>query len=129
MEYYFTKTLNIPFDLAITRTTEILKKHGFGVISEIDIRAKLKEKLGVDYKKYLILGACSPSHAYRALQAEDKIGTMLPCNVIVIEQGEDMTEVAAINPVASMMAIDNPSLASVTKEVTEKLKKVIEDLQ
>jgi uncharacterized protein (DUF302 family) len=128
MEYYFSKTLNISFDQAVSRTTEILKSYGFGVISEIDIQAKLKEKLGVDFKKYLILGACSPSHAYRSLQAEDKIGTMLPCNVIVIDQGNGITEVAAINPIASMMAIENPSLGTVANEVTENLKKVIADL-
>lgn len=128
MEYYFTKTLNISFEQAVIRATEVLKTHGFGIISEIDLQAKLKEKLGVDFKKYLILGACSPSHAYRSLQAEDKIGTMLPCNVIVTDQGKGMTEVAAINPLASMMAIDNPALGTIAQEVTDNLKKVIADL-
>jgi uncharacterized protein (DUF302 family) len=128
MEYYFSKTLKKSFEESVIRTMEVLKSQGFGIISEIDIQAKLKEKLGVEFKKYLILGACSPSHAYRALQAEDKIGTVLPCNVIVIEQDVGMTEVAAINPVASMMAIDNPSLGPIVNEVRENLKKVIADL-
>lgn len=128
MEYYFSKTLKKSFEESVIRTSEVLKSQGFGIISEIDIQAKMKEKLGVDFKKYLILGACSTSHAYRALQAEDKIGTMLPCNVIVIEQGEGMTEVAAINPVASMMAIANPTLGPIANEVGENLKKVIADL-
>lgn len=128
MEYYFSKTLNKSFEETVIRTTEVLKSQGFGIISEIDIRAKLKEKLDVDFKKYLILGACSPSHAYRSLQAEDKIGTMLPCNVIVIDQGGGQTEVAAIDPFASMMAVDNPSLKPIADEVKEKLKQVINDL-
>ena len=128
MEYYFSKTLDASFDDTVQLITESLKKEGFGIISEIDIQSKIKEKLGVDFKKYLILGACSPSHAYRALQAEDKIGTMLPCNVIVIDQGSGKTEVSAVNPVASMMAIQNIGLESIALEITEKLKRVIESL-
>ncbi len=128
MEYYFSKTIKSSFEDAIIRATEVLKTEGFGVISDIDIAAKFREKLGVDFKKYRILGACSPSHAYKALQAEDKIGTMLPCNVTVIDKGNGETEIAAVNPIASMMAIENPGLAPVAMEVTEKLKRVIQNL-
>lgn len=128
MEYYFSKTLNVSFDEAIKITTEALKSEGFGVISEIRMHEKLKEKLDIDFKKYTILGACNPPFAYKALQAEDKIGTMLPCNVLVIEQAENEIEVAAVNPIASMQAIANPALGDVAQQVTEKLKKIIIDL-
>lgn len=128
MEYYFSKTLNVSFDEAIKITTEALKSEGFGVISEIRMHQKLKEKLDIDFKKYTILGACNPPFAYKALQAEDKIGTMLPCNVLVIEQAENEIEVAAVNPIASMQAIVNPALGEVAQQVTDKLKKVIVDL-
>jgi uncharacterized protein (DUF302 family) len=128
MEYYFSKKMTASFDEAIKRVTEVLKTEGFGVISDIDIAAKFKEKLGVDFKKYRILGACSPSHAYKALQAEDKIGTMLPCNVTVIDQENGQVEIAAVNPIASMMAIENPGLGPVAMEVTERLKRVIASL-
>ena len=128
MEYYFNKTLSVTFDEAIKVVTEALKIEGFGVISEINMHEKLKEKLGVDFKRYKILGACNPPLAYKALQAEEKIGTMLPCNVLVIEQGQNKIEIAAVNPVASMQAITNPSLGDVALEVTNKLKKVINSL-
>jgi uncharacterized protein (DUF302 family) len=128
MEYYFSKILGISFDEAVAKATEGLKTEGFGIISVIDIDEKLKEKLGVEFKRYRILGACNPGYAYKALQAEDKIGTMLPCNVLVIDQGNGTTEVAAVNPIASMMAIQNPGLGSVAQEVTEKLQKVIASL-
>ena len=128
MEYYFSKTLNVSFDEAIKITTEALKSEGFGVISEIRMHEKLKEKLDIDFKKYTILGACNPPFAYKALQAEDKIGTMLPCNVLVIEQAENEIEIAAVNPIASMQAIVNPALGEVALQVTDKLKKVIVDL-
>ena len=128
MEYYFTKTLNVSFEEAVKLATEALKNEGFGVISEINMHEKLKEKLGVDFKKYKILGACNPLLAYKALQAEEKIGTMLPCNVLVIEQGQNVIEIAAVNPVASMQAITNPALGDVAFEVTNKLKKVIDNL-
>lgn len=128
MEYYFSKTLNVSFDEAIKITTEALKSESFGVVSEIRMHEKLKEKLDIDFKKYTILGACNPSFAYKALQAEDKIGTMLPCNVLVIEQAENEIEVAAVNPIASMQAIVNPALGEVAQQVTDKLKKVIVDL-
>jgi len=129
MEYYFSKAIHSSFEEAIAITTEALKKEGFGVISDIDIQAKLKEKLGVDFKKYRILGACSPLHAYQALSAEDKIGTMLPCNVTVIDQGEGIIEVSVVNPIASMMAIENPALGKTATEVTEKLQRVIASLE
>jgi len=128
MDYYFSKMLEASFDEAIQKTTEALKTEGFGVISDIDIRAKLNEKLGVEFKKYRILGACNPGYAYKALQMEERIGTMLPCNVIVIEQGEGKVEVAAVNPVASMMAISNPALELIATEITQKLKTVINTL-
>ena len=128
MEYYFNTVLTASFDEAIQLTTEALKSEGFGIISDIDIQAKLNEKLGVSFKKYRILGACNPGYAYKALQAEEKIGTMLPCNVIVIEQANGQVEVAAVNPISSMMAVDNPELEPVARAVTEKLKKVIDSL-
>jgi len=128
MEYYFSKTLNVTFEEAVKLTTEALKSEGFGVISEINMHEKLKEKLGVDFKRYRILGACNPPLAYKALQAEEKIGTMLPCNVLVIEQGQNKIEIAAVNPVASMQAITNPALGDAALEVTNKLKKVINNL-
>ncbi len=128
MEYYFSKMLDASFDEAIKKTTESLKVEGFGIISEINIAEKLHEKLGVSFKKYRILGACNPGYAYKALLFEEKIGTMLPCNVIVIDQGEGKTEVSAVNPVASMMAIQNPNLEFIALEITEKLKRVIESL-
>lgn len=128
MEYYFSKTLNASFDEAIKIITEALKTEGFGVITEIQMHEKLKEKLNVDFKRYTILGACNPPFAYKALQAEDKIGTMLPCNVLVIEQGPNNIEIAAVNPIASMQAVTNPTLGDVAQQVTDKLKKVIGSL-
>jgi uncharacterized protein (DUF302 family) len=128
MEYYFSKMLNVSFDEAVKQINEALKTEGFGVISEINMHDKLKEKLGVDFKRYKILGACNPPYAYKALQAEDKIGTMMPCNVLVIEQGQNEIEIAAVNPIASMQAITNPSLGNIALEVTNKLKKVIDNL-
>jgi uncharacterized protein (DUF302 family) len=128
MEYYFSKTIKTSFEEAIRLTTEALKVEGFGVITEINMHDKLKEKLNVDFKRYTILGACNPSFAYKALQAEDKIGTMLPCNVLVIELGKNYFEIAAVNPIASMQAISNPALGDVAKQVTDKLKNVIDNL-
>jgi uncharacterized protein (DUF302 family) len=128
MEYYFSKTISLSFDDAIVRVTEVLKSEGFGVISEIRMHEKLKEKLGVNVKKYTILGACNPSYAYNALQVEDKIGTMLPCNIVVQELSVNHIEVAAVNPIASMMAIQNPALTAIAKEVTDKLQVVISRL-
>ena len=125
MEYYIATTLNCDFDAAIEKVTEALKTEGFGIITEIDMQAKLKEKLGVDFKRYTILGACNPAFAYKALLAEEKIGIMLPCNIVVIDKGAGVTEVAAVHPVASMMAVENEALQPLAAEVTEKLKRVI----
>ena len=125
MNYYFSKTLETSFDEAVKKTVEALKTEGFGVISEININEKLKEKLNVDFRQYKILGACNPTYAYKALQAEDKIGTMLPCNVIVQELSENSVEVAAVNPAASMMAIQNPELEDIASVITGKIQKVI----
>ena len=126
--YYFDKTLELSFEQAIERVTEELKKEGFGILTQIDVQETLKKKLDVDFRPYQILGACNPPFAYQALQAEDKIGTMLPCNVIVQEIGEGKTEVSAVDPVASMAAIDNPSLREIAGQVRERLRQVIERL-
>jgi len=128
MKYYISKTLKASFEQAIEQVTESLKAEGFGVLSEINIHEKLKEKLNVDFRRYRILGACNPAYAYKALQAEDKIGTMLPCNVIVQELGNNEIEVAVIDPIASMMAIENPDLAGIAREIKEKLERVIANL-
>ena len=128
MKYYFSKTVNIPFDEAVVRVTEELKKEGFGILTEIDVQQKMKEKLNVEFKKYLILGACNPPFAFKALQLEDKIGTMLPCNVIVQEVDKMKTEVAAIDPIASMQAIQNPGLRDIAEQVQAKLKKVVDNI-
>lgn len=128
MSYYFSKTKKMPFDDVVKRVTEDLKKEGFGILTDIDVRETLKKKLNADFRKYRILGACNPSFAYQALQAEDKIGTMLPCNVIVQEVAGGGVEIAAIDPVASMLAIRNPKLETIAGQVREKLKSVIESL-
>lgn len=128
MKYYFSKKLNTTFDEAIERTTEALKKEGFGVLTEIDVKATLKKKLDIDFRNYRILGACNAPFAHKALLAEDKIGTMLPCNVIVQESDGGSIEVSAIDPVASMQAVDNPKLPEVADEVRNRLKKVIDSL-
>ena len=128
MSYYFSKKVKIPYDEAITKVTEELKKEGFGILTEIDVKETLKKKLDVDFHKYKILGACNPQYAYRALQSEDKIGLMLPCNVIVQETPEGMVEVAAIDPIASMQAVENNELGEVASGVQSKLKKVIESM-
>lgn len=126
MAYYFSKTLDIPFDEAIGRVTEELKREGFGVLTEIDVSTTLRNKLNVDFRKYRILGACNPSYAHKALLAEDKIGTMLPCNVIVQEGEDGRVEIAAVDPIASMRAIENEELGGIASEVREKLKSVVE---
>lgn len=128
MKYYFEKITTYSFEEAVNRVTEELKKEGFGVLTEINIHDKLKEKLGVDFRKYRILGACNPAFAYKALLAEDKIGTMLPCNVIVQQISDTQTEVAAIDPMASMMAVGNKDLEGVASEVQRKLQNVIQSL-
>jgi uncharacterized protein (DUF302 family) len=128
MSYHFSKTLDVPFDQAITRVTEALKAEGFGVLTDIDVAATMKAKLGEDFRPYRILGACNPKLAHRALELEDKIGTMLPCNVIVQQHDGGKVEVSAIDPVASMQAIENPGLADVAQEVQGRLKHVVESL-
>lgn len=128
MKYYFSKTINESFEGAIEKVTEALKAEGFGILTEIDVQATLKKKLDVDFRPYKILGACNPPFAHQALLAEDKIGTMLPCNVIVQQQDNGKVEVAAIDPVASMQAVENETLGEVAGTIREKLKNVIEHL-
>lgn len=128
MSYYFATTLHVPFADAVRRVTEALAERGFGVLTTIDVQATMKKKLGVDMGAYTILGACNPQFAYRAIQSEDKIGTMLPCNVIVQEREVGAVEVAAVDPVASMQAVRNPALAGTAGEVRALLKATIESL-
>lgn len=126
MTYYFSKVLTVPYEEAVERTVAALKQAGFGVITEINVRQTLKDKLDINFRPYRILGACNPQMAYEALQVEDKIGTMLPCNVVVQELAAGRVEVAAIDPVASMQAIENASLHQTAATVREKLKQVID---
>ncbi|HEX2866857.1 MAG TPA: DUF302 domain-containing protein [Ignavibacteriales bacterium] len=128
MDYYNTRVVNMPFEEAISRVTEELKKEGFGVLTEIDVRDTLKKKLDVNFRKYKILGACNPPFAYKALQAEDKIGTMLPCNIIVQETNDGKTEISSINPRVSMQAVKNDLLAGVAAEIARKLQIVLENV-
>jgi uncharacterized protein (DUF302 family) len=128
MAYYFSKTLQTSFNDAVVKVTAALLAEGFGVISEIDLHEKIKLKLGVDFKRYRILGACNPAFSYKALQAEDKIGVMLPCNVLVIEQGENEIEIAAVNPTDSMMAVHNNVVTEIAIQVGENLKKALDRL-
>lgn len=128
MKYFYSTTTDKSFDEAINTITELLKEEGFGILTEIDVQDTLKKKLDVDFKKYRILGACNPSFAHKALTAEDKIGVMLPCNVIVEEHENGQVEVSAVNPVASMQAVDNESLPPIAGEVRSRLQKVMEEL-
>ena len=128
MSYYFNKIIEGSFDEVLEKVVASLKSQGFGVLTGIDVKETLKKKLDVDFHKYRILGACNPPFAYEALQKEDKIGTMLPCNVIVQELGDGTVEVAAIDPIASMQAIQNPDLADVGEQVRTKLQQVIDRL-
>ena len=128
MEYYFSKTISGNFDEAIQKVTDALKAEGFGILTEIDIKATLKKKLDVDFYNYKILGACNPPFAYKALLAEDKIGTMLPCNVIVQEKIPGQVEVSAVDPAASMQAIENKALNDIAAEIRGMLQKIIEQL-
>jgi uncharacterized protein (DUF302 family) len=128
MTYHFSKTLDLPFDQAVARVIEALKTEGFGVLTDIDVSATMKAKLKEDFRPYRILGACNPHLAHRALKLEDKIGTMLPCNVIVQHHAGGGVEVSAVDPVASMQAIDNPRLAEIADEVRARLKKVVAGL-
>ncbi|MDR8393745.1 DUF302 domain-containing protein [Aliifodinibius sp. S!AR15-10] len=128
MEYFFSTTSTRPFEETIEQVTEQLKKEGFGVLTEIDVKSTLKKKLDVDFKKYRILGACNPEFAHKALQTEDKIGVMLPCNVVVEEHEDGTVEVSAVNPIASMQAVQNGKLESIATEVRDRLKRVINQL-
>jgi|SRR5699024_2138132 len=125
MNYYISKTVDYDFDEAIEKVTAELKAEGFGVLTGIDVKDTLKKKLDVDFKKYHILGACNPEFAHKALQHEDKIGTMLPCNVIVEEHGDGRVEVSAVDPQASMQAVDNDELADIAGQVAKRLKKIV----
>lgn len=128
MQYYFSKKITDSFENAIQRVTEALKAEGFGILTEIDLKATLKKKLDVDFYNYTILGACNPPFAYKALLAEDKIGTMLPCNVIVQEKVKGQIEVSAVDPTASMQAAENNALVEIAKEIRGRLQKVIDNL-
>lgn len=128
MSYYLNRTLHLPFDEAVSHAVQALKSEGFGIISEIDVSATLKQKAGIDYPAYRILGACNPTMAHEALMLEDKVGTMLPCNVIVRDAGGGATEVAAVDPVASMQAIENPALAQKARAVRAKLQAALQHL-
>jgi uncharacterized protein (DUF302 family) len=127
MDYHFTRRVHDTFDSVKTRIVEALKDDGFGVLTEIDVRATLKAKLGVDFRRYTILGACNPQFAFRALNVEDKIGTMLPCNVVVQEKGDGI-EVSVVDPVASMQAIENEALAVIADEVRQRLQAAVRRL-
>lgn len=128
MSHYFSRRVEGSFDEVEKRTRAALKKEGFGILTEIDVKKTLKRKLDVDFRRYLILGACNPPFAYKVLLAEDKIGTMLPCNVIIQEKETGEVEVAAIDPIASMQAVQNPSLGEVANQVSEKLRGAVENL-
>ncbi|MBU0559389.1 MAG: DUF302 domain-containing protein [Bacteroidetes bacterium] len=128
MSYFFTKVVDISFDQAIEKITEELKKEGFGILTEIDVKATLKKKIDVDFRPYKILGACNPQYAYKALQAEDKIGIMLPCNVVVQENVEGKTEVSVINPMDALSAVNNPNLEEFAIDVTNKVKSALDRL-
>lgn len=127
MSYYFSKKLDLSFDEAIEKVTNALKSEGFGILTEIDVKETLKKKLDIDFRPYKILGACNPPFAHKALEAEDKIGTMLPCNVIV-QQLDDGIEIAAVDPVASMQAVENDQLGEVASEIQNKLRLIVEGL-
>ena len=127
MTYYYSKTKNASFEEAVETVKDELKKEGFGILTEIDVKETLKKKLDVDFRKYRILGACNPPFAHKALMAEDKIGTMLPCNVVVQELSNGVVEIAAVDPVASMQAVGNSALEGVAKQIQAKLRKVVDN--
>jgi uncharacterized protein (DUF302 family) len=128
MTYHFSKTVSLSMDAAEAKVSEALKQEGFGILTEIDVQKTLKAKIDVDFRPYRILGACNPGFAHKALLAEDKIGTMLPCNVVVQEKSPGSVEISAVDPVASMQGIDNPSLGGIANEVRAKLQRVIANL-
>jgi uncharacterized protein (DUF302 family) len=129
MSYYINTTVNSDFQQTLENVTHALKTEGFGVLTEIDVKATMKKKLDVDFRNYRILGACNPPYAYQALSKEDKIGTMLPCNVIVQELENGRVEVAAVDPLRSMQAVENAELEAIATEIRDKLKRVIEALK
>ena len=128
MTYHFSKTVSLSMDAAIAKVTEALKQEGFGILTEIDVQKTLKAKIDVDFRPYRILGACNPGFAHKALLAEDKIGAMLPCNVVVQEKSPGSVEISAVDPVASMQAIDNPALVGIASDVRSRLQRVIAQL-
>ena len=128
MTYHFSKTVEMPFDTAVEATTAALKRHGFGVLTQIDVKDTLNKKIGAEFRPYLILGACNPKLAYEALTLEDKIGTMLPCNVVVQQREGGSVEISAVDPVASMRAIENPRLGAVAGRVRDLLKQVVAEI-
>lgn len=128
MSYYFNKTVSVTFDEAVASVTEGLKREGFGVLTQIDVKKTLQEKIGATFRPYLILGACNPTFAYQALQSEEHIGLMFPCNVVVLEKSSGEIEVSAIDPIASMRAVENEELGAVAAEIRNKLQRVIDEL-
>ncbi|HAL64516.1 MAG TPA: hypothetical protein DCP10_02975 [Bacteroidales bacterium] len=128
MNYYFSKTIECSFEEAESRVREGLSKVGMGIVMEIDFREKFKEKLNIDFRPYKVLGACSPSHAYRSILKEDKLGVLLPCNVLIQQIGENLAEISAMDPEGAMMAVDNPEVKCITDEVRAKLQRFIEEL-
>lgn len=128
MSYFFSKTLNISFEEALQKVAEVLPQHGFGIVSEIFVSELLKEKIGASFRPYKIIGACNPNYAFKALTTEDKIGLMLPCNIVVQQINESTVEISAIDPIASMMAIKNPRLSDLAAEVQYHMKSIIESL-
>jgi uncharacterized protein (DUF302 family) len=128
MAYYFTKIVARSFDETLAKLTDELKKEGFGILTEIDVKETLKNKLNVDFRRYKILGTCNPPFAYQALQAEDKIGILLPCNVIIQEKDDGQVEVSAIDPIETMKVVGNPNLAVLAEQVQAKLKRVIANI-
>jgi uncharacterized protein (DUF302 family) len=128
MAYYSTKTVTRSFDETLAKLTDELKKEGFGILTEIDVKETLKKRLNVDFRRYKILGACNPPLACQALQAEDKIGILLPCNVIIQEKGDGQVEVSAIDPMETMKVVGNPKLAAIAEQVQAKLKRVVANI-
>jgi uncharacterized protein (DUF302 family) len=128
MKYYMARTISAGFDETVTNVVDALKKQGFGVLTEIDVAGTLRQKLGVDFPKYRILGACNPSLAHKALTTEDKIGVMLPCNVMVHEVGPERVEIAAIDPRAAMERVGNPGLVAIAEEVADRLKRAVDEV-
>ena len=128
MSYYISKTTDLSFDESLIKVEEELKKEGFGILTEIDVQATFKKKLDVDFKKYKILGACNPTIAHKALTSEDKLGVLLPCNIVVEENDNNEVEVSAVNPIVAMGTVGNESLGEFASMITEKLQKVIDNI-